>query len=423
MPYLSEIQHRRVIEPNGNEVGKLADVAVVPQGQFPAAQWAILTTPSGEKIIRWGDLAQEIGHFRLRSRLETTPDAQLPSEALRLARDLLDKQIVDTHGAKVVRVNDLQLSEVEGQLRLVGADVGLRGLLRRVGAESLAERVAGLAGRRLPRGIIPWHLVEPLETASPDAAKTAAVRLTIPHAKLALLHPADIADVVEEMTADERVAVFQQLDLETAAEALQEVEPEMQAAIVSDLPEERAADILEEMDPDEAADLLQDLPEERREELVELMEKEEAKDVEELLTYPQESAGGIMTSDVVALGGELTAAQAIDELRVKKPDPELTYYLYVVDGEGRLDGVLSLRDLVVAPPETKVNAIMDPHVLRVDAETPKEEVASLIAKYDLLALPVVDARRKLIGTVTIDDVVELMLPRGWKKRSLRSIAR
>jgi len=417
VPYLSEIQHRRVIEPNGDEVGKLADVAVVPHGQFPAAQWAILATPNGERILRWADLAPEIGHFRLRSRLANTPDQQLPAEALRLARDLLDKQIVDTHGAKVVRVNDLQLSEVEGQLRLVGADVGVRGIFRRIGAERVAERFAGIVGRKLPRGIIPWHLVEPLQSSD------TRVRLTVPHTKLALLHPADIADIVEEMTADERVAVFEQLDAETAAEALAEVEPEMQVSIVGDLDEERAADILEEMDPDEAADLLQDLPEERREELVELMEKEEAQEVEELLTYPEDSAGGIMTTDVVALAGELTAAQAIDELRVRKPDPELTYYLYVIDKEGRLDGVISLRDLVVAPPETKLTAAMDPHVLKVLAETPKEEVASLIAKYDLLALPVVDAQGKLLGTVTVDDVVELMLPRGWKKRSLRSIAR
>src|SRR3989441_9654556 len=191
MPYLSEIQHRTVIEPNGDEVGKLADVAVVPQGQFPAAQWAILATPDGEKVLRWADLAPEIGHFRLRSRLANTPDQQLPAEALRLARDLLDKQIVDTHGAKVVRVNDLQLSEVDGQLRLVGADVGLRGLLRRMGAEGFAEK---LAGKRLPRGIIPWHLVEPLESTPEN------VRLAVPHGKLALLHPADIADIVEEMT-------------------------------------------------------------------------------------------------------------------------------------------------------------------------------------------------------------------------------
>jgi len=417
MPYLSEIQHRRVIEPSGSEIGTLKDLAVVPQGQFPAVQWAILATGDGEKVVKWSDMVQEIGHLRLRTRLDGLNSPTMPAESLRLARDLLDKQIVDTDGAKVVRVNDLQLSEVEGQLRLVGADVGLRGLLRRVGAERLAERVFGVAGRKLPRGIIPWHLVEPL--AAPDAN----MRVAVPRTKLALLHPADIADVVEEMTADERRQVFEQLDIETAAEALSEVEPDMQAAIVSELPEERAADILDEMAPDEAADLLQDLPQETREELVDLMQKDEAKDVEELLTYPEDSAGGIMTTDFIALSADLTAAQAIDRLREIQPDPELTYYLYVVDAQQRLDGVISLRDLVVAKPGALLSDVMDPHVLKVEATTPKEEVASLIAKYDLLALPVVDARRTLLGTVTVDDVVEIMLPRGWKKRSLRSTAR
>jgi magnesium transporter len=417
MPYLSEIQHRRVIEPNGNEVGTLKDLAVVPQGQFPAVQWAILATGDGEQVVKWSDMAQEIGHLRLRSRREGMTPVTLPAEALRLSRDLMDKQIVDTHGAKVVRVNDLQLSEVDGQLRLVGADVGLRGLLRRVGAENFAERLFGVAGRKLPRGIIPWHLVEPLE------APEANVRVTVPRTKLALLHPADIADIVEEMAADERREVFEQLDIATAAEALSEVEPDMQAAIVSDLDEERAADILDEMAPDEAADLLQDLSEERREELVELMQKDEAKDVEELLTYDEDTAGGIMTTQFFALPADLTAQQAIERLRELQPDKELTYYLYVVDGQGRLDGVIGLRDLVVAKPEAKLSEVMDPHVLKVEATTPKEEVASLIAKYDLLALPVVDARRTLLGTITVDDVVEIMLPRGWKKRSLRSIAR
>ena len=416
MPYLSEIQHRRVIEPNGNEIGTLKDLAVVPQGQFPAVQWAILATGDGERVVKWSDIAQEIGHLRLRGRIDTVPDAMLPPDALRLSRDLMDKQIVDTHGAKIVRVNDLQLSDVEGQLRLVGADVGLRGLLRRIGAEGLAER---LFGRRLPRGIIPWHLVEPLDSNTPEQG----VRVTVPRTKLALLHPADIADIVEEMAADERRHVFEQLDVETAAEALSEVEPELQASIVTDLPEERAADILDEMAPDEAADLLQDLPEERREELVELMQKEEAQDVEELLTFPEDTAGGIMTTDFVALPAELTAQQAIDRLRELRPDPELTYYLYVIDGQGRLDGVISLRDLVVAKPEQKVADVMDPHVLKIDATASKEDVAALIAKYDLLALPVVDARHKLIGTVTVDDVVEIMLPRGWKKRSSRTLAR
>jgi len=417
MPYLSEIQHRRVLGPAGDEVGRLVDLAILPREQFPIVQWGILGTGGGERVVPWSAVAIEPAHVRLRQRLERLAPETLPPEALRLGRDLLDKQIVDTHGAKVVRVNDLQLEETAGQLRLVGADVGVRGLMRRVGAESVAERIVGIVGRRLPRGIIPWHLVEPLEQPEAD------VRLTVPHQKLALLHPADIADIVEEMTVDERRQVFEQLDVETAAEALAEVEPEMQVAIVSDLEEERAADILDEMAPDEAADLLQDLPEARREELIELMQEEEGEDAREILAYPEDSAGGIMTTEVVSFPKEITAQSAIDRLREIKPDPEQAYYIYVVNGEGRLEGVISLRDLVVADPEAVLSSLMDPHVLHVDASTSKEDIAALIAKYDLLALPVVDARRRLLGSVTIDDVVELMLPRGWKKRSLRSIAR
>ncbi len=417
MPYLSEIQHRRVLEPGGDEVGRLLDVAVMPREQFPVVQWGILGTGGGERVIRWSDAVIEPAHVRLRQRLEKMAPESLPADALRLGRDLLDKQIVDTHGAKVVRVNDLQLEETSGQLRLVGADVGVRGLMRRVGAEGVAERVVGLVGRKLPRGIIPWHLVEPLERSE------AAVRLTVPHQKLALLHPADIADVVEEMTVDERRQVFEQLDVETAAETLAEIEPEMQVAIVNDLEEGRAADILDEMAPDEAADLLQDLPAQQREELIELMEEEEGEDVEGILAFPEDSAGGIMTTEVVAFPGHITAQVAIERLRELKPDPEQAYYLYVVNGEGKLEGVISLRDLVVADPPSPLSEIMDPHVLAVDAGASKEDVASMIAKYDLLALPVIDARRRLLGSVTIDDVVELMLPRGWKKRSLRSIAR
>jgi CBS domain-containing protein len=417
VPYLSEIQQKRVLGPSGDEVARLKDVAVVPREQFPAVQWAILATRGGERAVRWTDLSSEIGHYRIRVPLDEVAAVQLPDEALRLGKDLLDKQIVDTHGAKVVRVNDLRLEETGGSLRLVGADVGFRGLLRRVGGEGLADSVAGIFGRRLARGIIPWHLVEPIDAAAPN------VRLTVPHAKLALLHPADIADIVEDMSVEERRAVFEQLDVETAADALGEVEPDMQVAIVGDLDEERAADILDEMAPDEAVDLLQDLPEEQRDDLMERMEKDESEDVEELLTHPEDSAGGMMTSGHVALARELTAGGAIEQLRELKPDPELAYYVYVVDAAGKLGGVVSLRDLVVADPATPLERIMNEHVMKVATSTSKEEVASLIAKYDLLALPVVDDDDVLVGTVTVDDVVELMLPRGWKKRSLRTIAR
>ncbi len=410
--YLSGLVNRRVVDESGREIGKLKDVVVSPRDQFPLVQGLVVDAGDGERVIAWRDVATVDPEIRVKGTGQ--PDGA--AEGIHAARDILDKQIVDTHGAKVVRVNDLQFSPAEGQLRLVGADVGMRGLLRRLGAEAPIERLFSAVGKDLPRGIIPWHLVEPISAGT-------NVRLTIPHRKLALLHPADIADIVEEMSADERRSVFEQLDVETAAETLAEVEPDMQASIVSDLAEERAADILEEMAPDEATDLLQDLPEERREGLIELMQKEEGADVEELLAYDENSAGGIMTTNYVALAGSLTAAQAIDRLREVQPDPESGYYLYVIDDADRLVGVVSLRDLVVASPEKRLDEIMDRHILKVTATTNKEEVAAIIAKYDLLALPVTDQKGRLIGAVTVDDVVELMLPRGWRKRPVRDIVR
>ncbi len=412
MLYLSGLVNRRVVDEGGREIGKLKDLVVSHRDQFPLVQALVVTTRVGDRVIPWGDVASLEPQTVVKS--EGRPDGV--TEGIHAERDILDKQIVDTHGAKVVRVNDLQFSLHEGQLRLVGADVGARGLLRRLGAETPVERLFSAVGRDLPRGIIPWHLVEPISAGT-------EVRLTIPHHKLALLRPADIADIVEEMSADERKNVFEQLDLETAAETLAEVEPEMQVSIVGDLAEERAADILEEMEPDEAADLLQDLPEERREELIELMEKEEGADARELLSYDQNSAGGIMNTNYVALPGSLTSAQAIDKLRELKPDPESAYYLYVIDDEDHFVGVVSLRDLVVASPEARLSEVMDPHVLKAVATADKEEVAAIIAKYDLLALPVVDQKNRLIGAVTVDDVVDLMLPRGWRKRPIRDVAR
>jgi magnesium transporter len=412
MFYLSELHHRRVMDETGRILGKVADVLLTSRDQFPAVQALVVSSEKGQETIRWSDVTGLSPAVTVRAERQPFGEA----DGIRAARDLLDKQIVDTHGAKVVRVNDLQFSEIEGTPRLVGADVGMRGILRRLGVETPVDRVASAVGRRLPRGIIPWHLVEPLEAG-------ANVRLTIPHRKLALLHPADIADIVEEMTVDERRSVFEQLDVETAAEALSEVEPEMQVAIVGNLDEERVADILDEMAPDEAADLLGDLPEERREELIELMEPEESHDVEELLAYDENTAGGMMTTDYVALHRGMTTGQAIDRLRELRPDPELAYYLYVIDQEDKLVGVVSLRDLVVAPADEPLEKVMHPHVLKVDVKTHKEEVASIIAKYDLLAVPVVDADGRLVGTITVDDVVELMLPRGWRKRPLRDIAR
>jgi Mg2+ transporter MgtE len=242
------------------------------------------------------------------------------------------------------------------------------------------------------------------------------VKLRISHEKLAKMHPADIADVVNRLSAPQRQAVFSALDDETAADALEEMDPEDQAEIIERLDLERAADILEEMGPDEAADLLADLPEEQAERLLERMEETEADDVEELLAYEEDTAGGLMTTEYVTVTSDLNAAEAIDRLRELEPEAEQVYYVYVVDARENLLGVLSLRDLIVAKPDTPLTDIMIRKVVSVPLTASHREVAEVIRKYNLLAVPVTDVDGHLEGIVTVDDAMDTVLSGAMKRR-------
>ncbi len=213
------------------------------------------------------------------------------------------------------------------------------------------------------------------------------------------------------------------LDDEAAADAMEEMEPETQVEVLEDLAPERAADILEEMSPDDAADLVADLSETSREEILALMEREEAAEVKELLAYPEDTAGGIMTTEYVAVPANLSAAQTIDRLRELEPDAETIYYVYVTDDDGRLVGVLSLRDLIVARPSTPISEVMHPEPVTVQALADEDEVAQVVARYNLLAVPVVDDDGRMLGIVTVDDAIDTVLPEAWKRRLPRRVAR
>ena len=221
-------------------------------------------------------------------------------------------------------------------------------------------------------------------------------------------HPADIADAVNLLEEPERLLVFSLLDDQTAGEVLDETEAEATTALLKDLDSERAADILDEMPADDAAEILAELPKDQADELIGLMEVEEAADVQERLQYPENSAGRLMSEEFVSVGTEMTASQVLDMLRKLAPRAETAYYLYVTDPAGKLMGVLSLRDLVVAAPDTKIGEIMDGKVVSVEADTDQEEVARVVAKYDFLAVPVVDAANTLVGIVTVDDVIDVI---------------
>jgi len=411
--FLSDYLRADVVDVHQKTVGSVRDLIVRVQEPYPVVTAVVLRPRGGApETIAWSLVrAWDDGELSLSVPVaELTPYPNADAE-LWLARDVLDKQIVDTDGRRVVRVNDLQLQESEGQVLLVGVDIGARGLMRRLGVEQLGRRIRRLTGADFPQRIVSWDAVDPVESDE------RSVRLRISHQKLSKLHPADIAEIVGQLGGRDRAAIFASLDDETAADTLEESSDEVQAQILARLTDERAADILEAMSPDEAADLLADLPEERREQLIAKMEADEAEDVEELLTYEEDTAGGLMTTEFVAIPVSLTAAQTIDRLRELEPDAESIYYVYVVDDDEKLLGVLSLRDLIVAKPDTRIADIMIKRVIAVPLDARPEDVAAVIAKYNLLAVPVVDDDDRIQGIVTIDDAMDEVMPAGLKRRA------
>jgi CBS domain-containing protein len=418
MLYLSQAIGRPVRDLHGEPIGTVADLIVAIGDRYPPVTGIVVKTNGREIFLQWGSVTSlDAGGATLgTSAIDISKFQQRPNE-IRLKQDLMDRQIVDIDGRKVVRVNDLRLDEVEGSLHLVAVDVGPSGLLRRLGIEGPWRTLAHGLHRDVPERYIDWEDVDPVERT------IASVKLRVPHKGLAELHPADLATIIDQLSRSDRAGVIAALDDEAAADAIGEMEPETQVDILEDLEPGRAADILEEMDPDEAADLVADLSDESRVEILGLMEKEEAEEVQELMTYGEETAGGIMTTEFVAVPATLTAAQTIDRLRELEPTAETIYYVYVTDVENCLVGVLSLRDLIVAKPNTVISKFMydEPVAVRTDAS--QNEVTGVVARYNLLAVPVVDADGHLEGIVTVDDAIDTLLPQPAKRRLPRLFGR
>ncbi|HEX8939673.1 MAG TPA: CBS domain-containing protein [Candidatus Limnocylindrales bacterium] len=418
MLYLSQVIGRPVLDKQGEPMGKVADLIVALGGRYPPVTGLVAQTGRRQIFLAWGSVSSlDATSARLRTTsIDIGRFQQRPNEIL-LKQDLMDKQIVDIDGRKVVRVNDLRLDEVEGSLRLVAVDVGTAGLLRRLGVERPWRTLARNLKVQVPERYIDWEDVDPVETS------VASVKLRVPHRGLQELHPADLATIIDQLTPRDRAGVLAALDDEAAADAIEEMEPETQVEVLEDLAPERAADILEEMSPDDAADLVADLSEEAREGILALMERDEAEEVQELLGYAEDSAGGIMTTEYIAVPATLTAAQTIERLRELEPDAETIYYVYVTDAEEHLVGVLSLRDLIVAPPDTTISAVMHDEPVAVGTGASQQEVAQVVARYNLLAVPVVDEEGHLEGIVTVDDAIDTVLPTAWKRRLPRLFSR
>ena len=418
MLYLSQAIGRPVTDGTGESIGRVADLIVALGDRYPPVTGLVVDTGRRPIFLPWRSVAtfDDAGARLATSTVDIGTFRQRPDEIL-LRADLVDKQIVDIDGRKVVRVNDLRLDELDGVLHLVAVDVGASGLLRRLGVEGAYRVLARNLRLPLPERYIDWQDVDPVETS------VASIKLRVPHAGLAELHPADLARIIDQLTPRDRVGVVASLDDEAAANVFEEMEPDTQVDVLEDLEPARAADILEEMSPDDAADLVADLSAESRQEILSLMEGEEKAEVEGLLTYPEDTAGGLMTTEFVALPAHLTAAEAIDRLRELEPDAETIYYVYVTDDAGRLVGVLSLRDLIVARPDTPLQAFMIPDPAAVGVLAHQDEVADVVAHYNLLAVPVVDDAGSLVGIVTVDDAIDALLPDERRRRLPRLAAR
>lgn len=409
--FVSEVSKKPVLDQAGEEIGKLKDIIVGMGETFPAVAALLVADGKATYVIPW-DMVNLFNRrvISVNALINGLTPAPVSSTDILIFRDILDKQIVDINGAKLVRVNDLELGDVKGKLCLVAADIGLRGLLRRLGVERRGERFLSALNYKLQHKLISWHYVQTIEP------KVSRLTLTVSGQKVSSMHPADLADIISEVSQKERTALFGSLDVDTAAEALHELEPGVQADIIDDMSKERASDILERMPPDEAADVLGDLPEAKAQELINLMEKEEAEDVQELLEHEEDTAGGLMTTEYLAFPPDMTVDDAITELRREAQNVETIYYLYIIDTNERLIGVLSLKHLILALPKTLLSDIMITPAKTLPLEAERNDVAEFISKYNLLAAPVVDEDMVLKGIVTVDDVLDFLLPTASRKK-------
>jgi len=404
---LSALLGAPVYDSGGKPAGRVRELALSPQEDRARVAVYIVRTKTGDRMVPYASVQSINGGMRTATAAADWQPRDGRESLLLLERDLLDQQVIDVFGRKVVRVNDVDLhQETSAQgvvLRVGSVDVGARGAIRRLlkGIVPLAALRALL--RQIPPRTIPWDFVDLIET---DPARR--VKLKISNERLAALHPADIADIVEELAPDEREAVFETLDEEVAAEALEEVEPKVQKSIVESLEPDRAAEIVEEMQPDAAADLLADLPEERTSEILLEMEPKEREEMVELLEFKEDTAAGRMNTEYLALSLGSYTEDAIEALRRFEGGVENVSTIYLVDSHGTLAGAVPLAHLVLATPTTPLLSLTQEPLISTHAGADEKEVAELFDKYNLMSLPVVDDEKKLTGVITSDDIISML---------------
>ena len=411
MIYLSQMLGNPVLDANGEKIGVVNDLGIATREVFPRVTSLAFQGPGKTPfMISWRKYVDTFDDNEVRLAVPATDIrfSYLQPDEVLIGRDLLNKQVVDTRGMRVVRVNDLKLSDTSSsQLRLLGAEVGIRGILRALSPsfEKLVLRLSHALGHEIPEKIIAWNYMDLIDR---DLSN---VKLSVSHQTLDDLHPADVADIIEQLDPRLRGQVFAQLDDDQAAEAMAELDDdEMAAKIVGGMADADASRMLSEMDPDDAAELVSELDYDRAEKLLRLMGINEQRAIRQLLGYKDDTAGRIMTSEFVAVPRDITVAEVAERMRALPDDFEPVNYVYVTDEAGKLAGVVSVRHLFVSDATDTLGKLAgDDEVISAKPDDDQEDVAEDIAKYNLLAMPVVDEKTgKILGIVTVDDALDVL---------------
>src|SRR5579864_2503419 len=403
---LSEMLGAPVRDASGAVRGRVREIAVAPQDHPTKIAYLIVRTPDGERMLAPSALKSAGATVRATTDPSTWERFTPSDGVLLLKRDLLDQQIIDVHGRKVVRVNDVEIESTPVNshllLNVVAVDVGARGAIRRLSKGVVPGFTLRALLDRIPPRVIPWQYVDLLET---DPSRR--VKLKIAYEGLSKMHPADIADIVEDLPPAEREAVFETIDEGVAAEALEEIDPDIQKSIVESLDSNRAADIVEEMDPDAAADLLGDLPEARTGEILKEMEPEERREVTQLLEFGEHTAAGRMTTDFIAIPETSVVDDAIEALKAFEGGHEALATIYLTGRSQQLVGAVPLVKIATSSPALQLSDLSEPYIACAP-DTPDSEVAALFDKYNLITLAVADEHGRLAGIITADDVITML---------------
>lgn len=413
--YLSEALHRDIYDEYGDCIGKLTDIYVTTGDGYPKA--------IGYKVKKGG----EVYNYEFRS-VEFNDDngkMQINARGVKdiipraysylLSKHLLDKQIVDVNGKKVVRVNDLRIASISSEIRVIAVETGILALSRRYGLDKIVKLLCKILKKRPNNKIIMWDDVESLEMVEDS------LKISVPYKKISELHPADIADILEEVDLKYRNKIFESLDKHLAADTLEEIDPEIQVDILETMNQSKVSDILNNMSNDEIADILEELDEETAEKLLMNLESEDVEKVRDLMKYEEEAVGSVMNTDFVAFNVNITTGETIELLKEIHPEYKISHYIYITDENEKLQGVISLNELVFSDVNAKLKDIMDTEVIKLNDDENLDSAIRKFVKYDLITIPVIDSEEKLQGIVIINDIIEELFEEKWKKKLKKAV--